>query len=122
MTVSPADNVTKALRDAAYIGIGLGVIVLQKAQVQRQELQKQLRGQLGDAREQLEKLGDTFEDQVRLIEARLDAVEDQVEDLIGQVEGRLPEQAAHLVKQIRAATKDARGQVRTLVARNGRAA
>jgi hypothetical protein len=34
------DDIAKALQDAAYVGIGLGVIAFQKAQVQRVELQK----------------------------------------------------------------------------------
>jgi len=35
---STVDTVTTALRDAAYVGIGLGVIAFQQAQVRRQEL------------------------------------------------------------------------------------
>ena len=35
-------DITKTLRDAAYVTIGLGVIGFQRAQVRRQELTKQL--------------------------------------------------------------------------------
>ncbi len=38
--MAAVDDVSKALKDALYIGVGLGVIAFQKAQVQRQELQK----------------------------------------------------------------------------------
>jgi hypothetical protein len=37
------DDIQKAVRDCFYITVGLGVIAFQKAQVQRQELRKQLR-------------------------------------------------------------------------------
>ncbi len=37
-----ADDLSKTLKDAAYITVGLGVIAFQKAQVQRQELRNQL--------------------------------------------------------------------------------
>lgn len=36
------DSVTKVLKDAVYVSIGLGVIAFQRAQVQRQELRKQV--------------------------------------------------------------------------------
>jgi hypothetical protein len=45
-----ADDVTKVLKDALYVSVGLGVIAFQKAQVQRQELNKSLR----ESRQQLE--------------------------------------------------------------------
>jgi hypothetical protein len=41
--VAAVDDVSKALKDALYIGVGLGVIAFQKAQVQRQELLKSLK-------------------------------------------------------------------------------
>ena len=34
------EDATKALKDALYVTVGLGVIAFQKAQVQRVELQK----------------------------------------------------------------------------------
>jgi len=40
------EDATKVLKDALYVSVGLGVIALQKAQVQRQELQKALEARL----------------------------------------------------------------------------
>ena len=40
------DDIAKVLQDAAYVGIGLGVIAFQKAQVQRVELQKTVEDRL----------------------------------------------------------------------------
>ena len=39
-------DATKVLKDALYVSVGLGVIAFQKAQVQRNELQKALEGRL----------------------------------------------------------------------------
>ena len=122
MAENVVDDVTKALRDVLYVSVGMGVIAIQKAQVRRQELQKQLKGQWGDARGQFDKLGDTFEDRVKVVEDRLSDVEQQVDDLVDQLQDRLPEPAADVVRQLRRATKDVRGQVRELVRSNGRAA
>lgn len=58
------DEIAKAVQDAAYVTIGLGVIAFQKAQVQRNELTKSLQGTLDDARA-------TVEDNVKLVEERL---------------------------------------------------
>jgi hypothetical protein len=40
------EDATKVLKDALYVSVGLGVIAFQKAQVQRQELQKALEERL----------------------------------------------------------------------------
>jgi gas vesicle protein len=122
MAESAIDDVTKVLKDALYVTVGMGVIAFQKAQVQRQELQKQLRSQWGDARDQFDKLGGTIDDRMKAVEDRLNDVEQQVDDLVDQFQDRLPEPAADVVRQIRRTTKDVRSQVRELVRSNGRAA
>jgi len=58
------DEIAKAVQDAAYVTIGLGVIAFQKAQVQRNELSKSLQGTLDDAKA-------AVEDNVKLVEERL---------------------------------------------------
>ena len=90
-------DVTKTLKDAAYITVGLGVIGFQKAQVRRQELRKQLGTQLADTRGQVTKLA-------KDIEARVEPVLDQIEE-------RLPVQAKGLVHQARTTAKDVQGQL-----------
>lgn len=39
----------KVLKDALYVSVGLGLMAFQKAQVQRQELQKAVEARLKDA-------------------------------------------------------------------------
>ena len=43
------EDATKVLKDALYVSVGLGVIAFQKAQVQRNELQKALEERLKSA-------------------------------------------------------------------------
>lgn len=109
------DDVTKTLRDALYVGVGFGVIAFQKAQVQRQEANKALQGQLGEAKTQFQHLTSGFEDQVKVLEERLEGVEGRVDGLLDQVEAKLPTQAQDAVKQARSTAKDAQSQIRGLV-------
>lgn len=114
-----ADDVSKIVKDALYVTVGLGVITLQRAQVRRQELSKQFSGQVGDAKSQLQTLTKRFDDRVKLVEERLEGVESRFEALLDQLEEHLPEQARGLAQQARTAAKDARTQVRGLARRNG---
>lgn len=43
------EDARKVLQDALYVSVGLGVIAFQKAQVQRNELQKAVEGRLKSA-------------------------------------------------------------------------
>src|SRR4051794_39931498 len=90
----PMVDVSKPLRDAAYIVIGVGVMAFQKSQVRRVELakqfeaqRKQLEGQATKARDQLGKL-------VKGVEERWEPVLKQLETRLEELEKRLPEQAA----------------------------
>ena len=118
------NDVTKIVKDAAYVTVGLGVIAFQRAQVQRQELKKQLDTQLVDAREAISKLTEGMDDRRKVVEERVkdleerfDDIEERIEQLLDSVEDRLPEQARDVVKQARETAKDAQDQLRTLVAR-----
>ncbi|MBW3557105.1 MAG: hypothetical protein KY454_09260 [Actinobacteria bacterium] len=46
-------EVTRTLKDAAYVTVGFGVLAFQKAQVRRRELEKQLESQSNQWREQV---------------------------------------------------------------------
>jgi len=130
-----AEDVSRVARDALYVGIGLSVIAFQKAQVRRVELTEILKGQVGEANDQLDKLGANAEDvieglkarvetvagsvddRVKLVEDRLDAVEGRFEALFDEVEAKLPEPAREIVSQARDTARDARQQVRAAVSR-----
>jgi len=116
------------LKDAAYVGIGFAVLAFQKAQVQRQELQKRFEASVGDAKGGFDKLSEDVQDRIKLVEERIEALGKQVdatiddlderyEKVLDQVAERLPEQAKDLFGKARTAGKDARTQVRE-IARN----
>ena len=119
-------DVRSTIKDAAYVGIGFGVLAFQKAQVQRQELQKRFEASIGDAKGGFGKLSEDVQDRIKLIEERLEALskqadaaaddfEERLDKALDQVQERLPEQAKDLFTKARTAGKDARTQVRELV-------
>lgn len=104
------DDITKTLRDSLYVGIGLGVIAFQKAQVQRQELRKQVEANVDGARS-------AASDRFKTVEERLEAVEGRIDAVLDDVEQRLPEQARSVMHQAREVARDARAQLATLAGR-----
>ena len=71
------DDVTNAVKDAAYVSVGLGVIAFQRMQVRRNELTKQVNEQAGTARAALDAAGALLADQAKVVEERLGAVLDR---------------------------------------------
>jgi exonuclease VII small subunit len=104
------DDLQKTARDSFYVTVGLGVIAFQKAQVQRQDLRKQLEESVGGAQQGVS-------DSVKTIEERLEAVETRIDGVLDDVEEKLPPQARLVLSQARGVAKDARQQLRLLVDR-----
>lgn len=71
------DDVTAAVKDAAYVSVGLGVIAFQRMQVRRNELEKTFSEQAGAARSTLDVVGALLGEQVKVVEERLGAVLDR---------------------------------------------
>ncbi|MHB8670675.1 MAG: hypothetical protein ACYDAD_08985 [Acidimicrobiales bacterium] len=90
-------DLTKSLKDALSVTVGLGVLGFQRAQVRRRELTKQLEGPIGAYAGQIQRL-------VREVDGR-------VEPVLDQLESRLPESARGLVGQARSAARGAQGQL-----------
>jgi soluble cytochrome b562 len=90
-------QLTKTLKDAAYVTVGLGVLAVQKAQVSRRELTKQVESQLSGTTEHLQKVARQFEE--------------RVSPLFDQIEEALPDAARDLVKQARTAARDVQDQL-----------
>ncbi len=74
MARSPLDDVTNAVKDAAYVSVGLGVIAFQRLQVRRNELNKVLSGQADEAKGALEVVGALVGERLKMVEERLGAV------------------------------------------------
>jgi hypothetical protein len=66
MPESKLGDLSRSAKDAFYVTVGLGVIAMQKAQVQRRELEKRLKAQADD-------ITKVVEDRVKLVEERLRA-------------------------------------------------
>ncbi len=49
------DDINRTVKDSFYVTVGLGVIAFQKAQVQRQELRKQVLGHAKQIRDLVER-------------------------------------------------------------------
>jgi hypothetical protein len=92
-------DVTKTVKDAAYVTVGLGVLAFQKAQVARRDLTKQAETQFSVTTEQVKGLSKK--------------VEGRIQPVLGQLEQTVPAQAKDLVKQARTAAEQLQGQVRS---------
>jgi ABC-type transporter Mla subunit MlaD len=101
-------DIPATLKDAAYVAVGLGVLAFQRAQVQRVELAKQ-------AREEMGRLSGTVEDRLRTVEERLGGAQEQVDKVLDDLGDRLPEPAADALKTLRTAAREAQDQLRQLV-------
>ncbi|MGQ0433445.1 MAG: hypothetical protein ACT452_13665 [Microthrixaceae bacterium] len=73
MARTPIEDLTEAVKDAAYVSVGLGVIAFQRLQVRRNELTKAVSGPLGETKGTLEVLGALVGEQVKLVEERVSA-------------------------------------------------
>ena len=92
-------DVTKTVKDAAYVTVGLGVLAFQKAQVARRDLSKQVETQLSQTTSQVKDLSKK--------------VEGRIQPVLGQLPVTVPAQAKDLVKQARTAAETLQSQVRS---------
>ena len=111
----PDFDVTKlveAARDAAYTLVGFGVLAIQRAQVQRREFADSIGERFGANRKQVEELIASFEARLNSFD---DAVEARLDEIVGKVGPKLPEQAETALNQVHSVAKSARRQVRSLL-------
>lgn len=73
MAHTPVDDLTNAVKDAAYVSVGLGVIAFQRLQVRRNELSKALSAPTEEARGTLEALSTLVGERLKLVEERVSA-------------------------------------------------
>ncbi len=105
------EETTKAIKDAGYVAVGLGVMAFQKAQVRRREVLESLKAnplgnQVTEARSQLAKV-------VKSVETKLDPVVSQIESRLDEVEEKLPSGAKEIVRQARNQSKQTNDQIRS---------
>lgn len=109
------DKLVGAVRDAAYITIGFGVLAFQQAQVRRREVVQGLADRFGTSRTQMNDMLSSVEAQIAKLDERFDALDAKLDIAVIKIEERLPEQAAALVGQAHDLAKAARKQVRGLI-------
>jgi hypothetical protein len=118
-----ATDLNHALKEAAYIAVGLGVLVFQRAQVRRVELTKQFE----EAREQIstEQLDAQWEavraqvvDMAKLVDEWLVPARTQLGEQMDLWGTRLPEPARNLVQTVRQAASSQEQNVRNVVGLN----
>ena len=104
-------GVTDLARDAAYVAVGLGVLGVQRAQVQRVELQnlltkdfaldQHLNGVRAEVTKGVKQLDDLLESATQFIETSLQPLEAQLPATVTQLTTRAIEQAREVRTQIR---------------------
>lgn len=109
------EKLAAALRDAAYITIGFGVLTFQQAQVRRREIVASLSTRFGASKTQVDELLAKVEARLGSLDTRVDAFEAKLDVAVDKLEQRLPDQAAALLGQAHDVAKAARKQVRGLV-------
>ncbi|CAN5496230.1 hypothetical protein BH10ACT2_BH10ACT2_09830 [soil metagenome] len=110
------EKLVAAVRDAAYVTVGFGVLALQQAQVRRREMVRSIAARFGTSKVQVEQMLAKFETQFAKIDARVIALETKIDASVEKFEDRLPHQAATVVGQAHGLVKAARKHVRGLVA------
>lgn len=73
MARNPADELANAVKDAAYVSVGLGVLAFQRIQVRRNELTKAMSTPIEETKGTLELLGSLVGERVKLVEERVSA-------------------------------------------------
>lgn len=109
------EKLVAAVRDAAYVTVGFGVLALQQAQVRRREMVKNIATRFGTSKAQVEQMLTKFESQFAKLDTRVVAMETKIDAAVEKFEDRLPHQAATVVGQAHGLVKAARKQVRDLV-------
>ena len=109
------EKLVAAVRDAAYVTVGFGVLALQQAQVRRRELVRNIATRFGTSKAQVEQMLSKFETQFAKLDTRVVAMETKIDAAVEKFEDRLPHQAATVVGQAHGLVKAARKQVRDLV-------
>jgi hypothetical protein len=106
------DKLFGAVRDAAYVMVGFGVLAFQQAQVRRREMADAIGDRFGSNRKQMEELIATYEARLTKLD---EAIEARVDHAVGLLGERLPDQAETLLYQVNSVAKSARKQMRGLL-------
>lgn len=96
-----SDSLVDAARKGLTTTLGLGVLIFQNAQVQRQELTKA-------APKVAAELGEVVGDRLKTLGEKLADLDDRAEDIFDDLEGRLPDPLRAPVRQLHSAMRELR--------------
>ena len=96
-TANAGADVTDRVKEAAYAAVGLGVLGVQKLQVRRREVAKQVEPQVREAAVRLKGLAS--------------AADEAVNPVLDRIEGQLPDATRDLVRSARGAATEARDTI-----------
>ena len=77
MAQNPLDDVASAIKDAAIVSVGLGVIAFQRVQVRRKELEKAITAQAEEARGAVGLVSTLVGERLKAVEERVGATFDR---------------------------------------------
>lgn len=109
------NEVTGLARDAAYVVVGLGVLGFQRAQVERQDLQKRLATDLPFVEDRLSDVRSVVVGGVQRLDGIADGVSQLVESTLEPLEQQLPPAARELAQKAREQAKVVRTHIRDAV-------
>src|SRR5579875_737014 len=106
------NDINNAIKEAAYVAVGLGVLGFQRAQVQRVELTKQIESQLAALAELSSSSTSALEDYLGSIREQIAEARSQVSSLAGELPetGVLRDQLTDLAKNVDEAVAPLRKQ------------
>jgi ElaB/YqjD/DUF883 family membrane-anchored ribosome-binding protein len=110
-----AHDLADVAKDATYVVIGAGVLGFQKAQVQRQELQKRLGDPKATLEDRLQAARSDLGEAIQAFDLKVEDIIARIEAAVVPLEDRLPGQAREVAKQAHAQVTEARGQVRQAI-------
>jgi len=92
-----AGDRVKELKEAAYAAVGLGVLGVQRLQVRRRDVTRQVEPQVRDAAQRLQRLAS--------------AADQALNPVLERIEGRLPDATRELVHSAHSVVIDARNTI-----------
>lgn len=120
----PIDPAVAWVTDLLYTGVGLGILALNKAQVARRDLQKQVEAEelelpdlsflreLANDPERTQRIAVRLRDEIKDLDDRLDGIEHRIGSILASIEPDLPEPLRDLSRAFRTVADDHVTQLR----------
>ena len=120
----PIDPAVAWVTDLLYTGVGLGILAINKAQVARRDLQKQVEAEelelpdlsflreLANDPERTRRIATRLRDEIQDLDDRLDGIENRIGSILAGIEPDLPEPLREVSRAFRTVADDHVTQLR----------